>query len=78
MEEEPLDMMSVADVGACCLTVFNRPRFYSNKTLSLGADSLTTAEIAKAFGKHIFNKKFIHPKVSYAPNAEHAARSSNQ
>lgn len=63
MEEEPLDMMSVADVGACCLSIFNRPRFYSSRTLSLGADRLTTAEIAKAFSKHIFNKKFIHPKV---------------
>ena len=63
MEDQPLDMISVVDVGECCLHIFNRPRFYANKTLSLAAVRLTTQEIARAFSKHMFNKKFIHPKV---------------
>jgi len=66
MEDCPLDMISVTDVGECVMSIFSRPRFYSRKVLSLAGDRLTMEEIAHVFGKYIFNKKFISPKVMIA------------
>ena len=63
MGDRPLDMISVSDVGDCLIPVFNRPRYFSQRTISLGGDRLTTEEIARAFNKRLANKKFIHPKV---------------
>ncbi|XP_045182550.1 nmrA-like family domain-containing protein 1 [Mercenaria mercenaria] len=62
MEDMPLDMISVTDVGECVMKLFYRPRYYSRKTLSFGGDRLTTEEMAHALTKCL-NKKFIYPKL---------------
>lgn len=63
MEDKPLDMISVADVGKCVMAILYRPRYYFRKTISLAADRLTNEQIASVFSKHIYNKKFIHPNI---------------
>ncbi|WAR17385.1 NMRL1-like protein [Mya arenaria] len=63
MEDKPLDMISVADVGECVMNIFCRPRFYSRKIISLAGDRLTMEEIAHVFSKYVINKKFICPKI---------------
>lgn len=63
MEDQTLDMISVEDVGRCVLAMFNRPRYYARKTLSLCGDRLTTEDMAHYLTKHVLGKKFLHPKI---------------
>lgn len=63
MEDKPLDMISVEDVGQCVMNIFYRPKQFSRKIMSLAGDRLTMEDVARVFNKNICNKKFIHPKV---------------
>lgn len=63
MEEHPLDMISVDDVGECVMNIFCRPKHHSRKIVSLVGDRLTMEQVARIFSKYIGTKKFISPKV---------------